>query len=804
MTLTEGSNVDDHSNRADRPTKARPTDSFAEQPTRGSDDTRVEAASGDHEIVNLESRYKIEGTLGQGGMGAVLLATDMRLGRRVAIKRIIGKGATSKASILRFMNEAKAIAALNHPNIVQIYDYGRAADGPFLIMEFVDGGTLSKRCTGQAMPLDEAIDLACQLCDGLAKAHAAGIIHRDIKPANVLLSADGHPKLSDFGLAKAETADHEMTTDGTVLGTPDFMAPEQRINATLVDARSDLWSLAATIYQMVTGKNPKIIRFDLVPTELTSVLAKALEESKEDRYQSAREFRDALRSALLATMPFGEVNPETESEFQDGQCTACGTVNSDVSRKFCKKCGASLRVACRQCDAQIPVWDTICGECGGSQSQLASTTDDEHEDWQSVVVGEGAAASDESDAMEDPLHAIDASGLLTGSHSPHEEFDALMTTIVDRIRQLDVDGLLPAVERALELGGDRPDLVEARNRLVERRDDRLAQARAALDADNPTGAAEVLQGADPADFPMPHELRDLLARVNEGVAFEQRLADAVRDAKSRKVVSPAEAVAILGLCRAYLKVVPKSDRIAKLKAQCEGLSSVTNSIGMKLRIMSPGTFMMGQSYGEEDETPHQVTLTKPFSIGVFLVTNAQWKHVMGTLPSHGQEDKGPVEQVSWDDAVDFCAKLSALPAERKAGRVYRLPTEAEWEYACRAGAKTNYSFGDDESWLGDHGWFDGNSENQTHAVGQKQPNPWGLYDMHGNVWEWCSDWCGDYSKGSVTDPCGAASGSRRVTRGGSCSSPAARCRSAFRYGLDPSCRIRSVGFRLALNSSVQG
>jgi formylglycine-generating enzyme required for sulfatase activity len=210
--------------------------------------------------------------------------------------------------------------------------------------------------------------------------------------------------------------------------------------------------------------------------------------------------------------------------------------------------------------------------------------------------------------------------------------------------------------------------------------------------------------------------------------------------------------------------------------------------------------MMGQSYGEEDETPHQVTLTKPFSIGVFLVTNAQWKHVMGTVPSHGQEDKGPVEQVSWDNAVEFCAKLSALPAERKAGRVYRLPTEAEWEYACRAGATTNYSFGDDESWLGYHGWFDGNSENQTHAVGQKQPNPWGLYDMHGNVWEWCADWYGSYPGGSVTDPRGPNSGSDRVNRGGSWSSNALNCRSAFRFRDSPGSRYIILGFRLALSS----
>jgi formylglycine-generating enzyme required for sulfatase activity len=156
----------------------------------------------------------------------------------------------------------------------------------------------------------------------------------------------------------------------------------------------------------------------------------------------------------------------------------------------------------------------------------------------------------------------------------------------------------------------------------------------------------------------------------------------------------------------------------------------------------------------------------------------------------------------WDEAIKFCRKLSALPEERKAGRVYRLPTEAEWEYACRAGATTRYSFGDDEKLFGEYGWFDGNSNQQTHPVGQKKPNAWGLYDMHGNVWEWCSDWSGDYPDGEVTNPQGPSSGSHRVYRGGSWSFAARDCRPADRppWGF-PSDRGYDLGFRLALSPS---
>ena len=319
----------------------------------------------DIEVVDFESRYKPEGTLGRGGMGEVLLALDTRLGRKVAIKRILGEAARSKTAVSRFLTEAKSIAAINHPNIVQVYDYGRAKDGPFLIMEYVDGSSLLDRCHAGALPLKEAVDLACQLCDGLAKAHDLGIVHRDIKPANVLLTKDGLPKLTDFGLAKAEAADHQMTMTGAVLGTPDFMPPEQRRDAALVDARSDLWSLAATLYQMVTGRSPKIIRFDLLPAALTQVLGKALEEAKDDRYQTARELRDALKVSLVAAVP-------AAAELGEGQCPACG-VKNDSSRRFCRGCGESLETPCLSCTKPMPMWEDICGQCGTKQAPLLET-----------------------------------------------------------------------------------------------------------------------------------------------------------------------------------------------------------------------------------------------------------------------------------------------------------------------------------------------------------------------------------------------------------------------------------------------
>ena len=226
---------------------------------------------------------------------------------------------------------------------------------------------------------------------------------------------------------------------------------------------------------------------------------------------------------------------------------------------------------------------------------------------------------------------------------------------------------------------------------------------------------------------------------------------------------------------------------------------ITNLIGIKLVEIKPGSFLMGSPASEEgrwdDEIPHKVTLTRGFWMGATPVTQTQWKLVMGHIPSYFHGDDLPVEEVSWDDAVAFCNRLSQMDKRR-----YRLPTEAEWEYACRAGTTTAYYTGDTETALGEAGWYHGNSGNTSHPVGQKQPNAWGLYDMLGNVFQWCGDWYGDYPDSDATDPTGADSGENRVIRGGSWSDDPATCRCADRSDYSPDRRYYSFGFRVVLDS----
>ncbi len=232
---------------------------------------------------------------------------------------------------------------------------------------------------------------------------------------------------------------------------------------------------------------------------------------------------------------------------------------------------------------------------------------------------------------------------------------------------------------------------------------------------------------------------------------------------------------------------------------------ITNTIGMKLALIPAGEFLMGSPDSDkdarDDEKPqHRVQITRPFYLGATEVTQGQYRAVMGQSPSHfkGSDDL-PVENISWTDATAFCDKLSEREKGQLGGAVYRLPTEAEWEYACRAGSTTRYSFGDDAARLAEFAWHNGNSGGKTHPVRGKGPNAWNLYDMHGNVWEWCQDWReeGYYGRSLGADPPAPAQAAYRVPRGGSWFDGPQRVRSAIRGRSAPDSRNFDLGFRAA-------
>ena len=252
-------------------------------------------------------------------------------------------------------------------------------------------------------------------------------------------------------------------------------------------------------------------------------------------------------------------------------------------------------------------------------------------------------------------------------------------------------------------------------------------------------------------------------------------------------------------------IVSISLSLGTVRAQETGILTINlpGNVEMKFRKIPAGKFTMGSPENEKGrydrEGPlHMVTITSPFYLGMYEVTQAQWKAVMGNNPSEYRDcgEGCPVEKVSWKDVQEFINKLNQIEGLNK----YRLPTEAEWEYACRAGTTTRFNFGDDAAVLDQYAWYGGNSGKQPHPVGQKKPNAWGLYDMYGNIMELVQDrWGENYPPASVTDPTGTSSGASRVVRGGSWSDFPYSVRSAYRSRHSPDCWHDDLGFRLARN-----
>ncbi len=316
---------------------------------------------------------------------------------------------------------------------------------------------------------------------------------------------------------------------------------------------------------------------------------------------------------------------------------------------------------------------------------------------------------------------------------------------------------------------------------------------------------EMLTGHIPMGvFPMPGEIRADLPEELDSVlrrALALRPEDRFQTAKEMKE-------AFARALQDHSGPAPKARKLDNDPGRSQGAlqaeaSTCVNSLGMEFIYVAPGKFVMGspknESGRDRDETPHQVTLTCGFYLQTTPVTQGQWKSVMGSNPSYFKNGGAarPVEQVCWQEVQGFLERLNRQEGTNR----YRLPTEAEWEYACRAGAETAYFFGENEQDLDRFAWFDSNADQSTHPVGGKAPNPWGVYDMLGNVWEWCADWKGPYPDGYATDPRGPESGTERILRGGSWFNDSRYLRCANRYGDRPGDSSFLVGFRVAMSGS---
>jgi len=311
-------------------------------------------------------------------------------------------------------------------------------------------------------------------------------------------------------------------------------------------------------------------------------------------------------------------------------------------------------------------------------------------------------------------------------------------------------------------------------------------------------------GLGNAVVPYLERIAALKLEIREGTALEAwKKAEGLFASKNWKAAKQDYEI----FQRDYIGSAALANNVETLKKRLEAIDDALGApkvisvdfgsgVKMELMLIPAGEFMMGSNDGEDNEKPvHKVKISRPFYMGKYVVTQAQFERVMGKNPSQFKGENLPAEMVNYIDAKEFSKKVSSLT-----GKSIRLPTEAEWEYACRAGTKTKFNTGDNDAALEQAGWFKDNSENKTHPVGQKKPNAWGLYDMHGNVWQWCEDWFGEdsYTKSPAEDPQGLPKGANRILRGGGYCWLNWFCNSAYRRRFAPVDREGGVGFRVVV------
>ena len=781
--------------------------------------------------------YVVVDELGRGGMGVVLKATHRRMAREVAVKVLPSSMVKDAAAIARFQREVVAAAQLTHENIVGAYDADDINGQHILVMEFVDGRDLSSIVKKSGpVSIDQAVDCVTQAARGLDYAHGRGVIHRDIKPANLLLDSKGAVKILDMGLARfSESASvgtqAELTGTGAVMGTVDYMSPEQALSTKSADARSDIYSLGVTLYFLLTGKavyegdsmmarlmahanNPipslRETRPD-VPLSIQTVFEKMVAKSPDERHQTMAEVIQALETcgmdesptALVASAPVsGDVESGDLSTFlsnleaEDTLNSAGRAATARRSRRKSEKPSVD--------DATMTssgTSGTVRAVAGGRARKRTTQIAGGTRNSRSIMIGAAAAL----------VLVILSVVLIFRSSNGTLRIEIKDPEIEVSVKGADVE-ISGAGDEQISLSPGQHKLRVKRGDLEFETDSLVVRKGETTVVSISFGEGELVAASDGKivgrDDPHTKRSPDSPPAPKQpgSVAGSPREKD---PPLSEDPNAPRIAIAPFDASEASIRQEEWAEYLGEA-------IQTTNSIGMKLTLIPPGLFRMGSRSDdpnhEPDEDQVEVTLTQPYRLGTFEVTRGQWMTVMASLPwgdrgNPEQDDNLPATFVNWWDANAFCEALTKL--EREKGLLgpderYRLPSEAEWAQACRSGTETLFSFGDDESQLGEYAWFDRNAAADNakfaHVVGLKKPNAWRLHDMHGNVWEWCQDWHGSMPGG--IDPTGAPGGKWRIYRGGSWISPGVRdCRSANRHRYGESQRLDSLGFRVVLELS---
>jgi len=547
----------------------------------------------------LGDRYQLLQELGEGGFAKVWLAKDLKLGRQVAVKRLKAEAKKDLEGSLarkRFLQESQAIARLNHRNIVQVFDADSDAEGPYLVMEYVDGPTLREHLR-QAGRLEqaEALRLFQGIAQGVAFSHRHNIIHRDLKPANILLAKEGGqllPKIVDFGLARAG-ADSNVSLTGYGMGTMGYMPPEQRRDAKSVNHTADIYALGKILYELVSGAGPDNVLPNKIPPPpaLARVIFKCIEDNPAERYFSVDELLDELSNlswqpAELVVDPNLDVNT----------CPSCKAPNrSEV--KFCERCGAGLMRFCPECGGENRVILPFCGDCGTDVNAFLIVQDiaqkmrayADEKKWSRVEKEYGLLP-------ESPrLHGKKGGQLLAEVKSLKEtaaarlqRLDELLKVVRASVQKRHYETATKALAECLEIDPDNAAALQARRELDQQEAQAaavVAELGAALDGKH---WRQALQLADEAakDFPQFGYIAEMRQQAMAKAAEEKQrvtkftggLVEAAKFMQERRLVSCRRKVDELLQLQGKFEGVDDPDSARKMPAARERLAALVDEL----------------------------------------------------------------------------------------------------------------------------------------------------------------------------------------------------------------------------------
>ena len=757
-------------------------------------------------LESLPEIYTLKEPLRTFDGGGTWDVFDRSKKRKLILKRYRTELFGNKQRVERFQADASAWETLRNGGIslLPIIAIGRNADDLWILRECC--GTLRTLwdTATPSKPIKEGFALKrfASLCSLLASLHQVGFVHGNLKPKNVfwggneIVLAD-----ADFGRLR----DPFLFGEGfnaAAFGDMDYLAPEQQIAEYLEPCgpATDVWALATCLAYAVTGRSPNEFDENRVSEPLRDVLRRGRAEHPADRFGSMDEFRTALErivdlvrpSAVSVQTPVVDTPPPTSVPLGI-KCPQCGQIIS-VTERTCSQCSRSYMEPCLACQSTNPFWLRLCRGCNADllalkQQMLANLNAQK----QQVLKLRELYGHDRTLPILKQMSMVNHPLFVS-----YRDWAKNMTLVVQKERR-DIKAYTDNVR---------------------------GQAKAAFEAQKYDKVQQILE-----QVPRPlldEELRTIYVEAGECLVEVDSLIREIRNAISTKQYNQ-----LLSCVQRYLELKANDPEAKSLQERIEKLTTFTTPNGMKLRRIPVGRFYMGSHDSDEflrnNERPqHRVPIEKSIFMGVYPVTQEEFQKIMEFNPSTSTDKpRSPVDSVSWFSAVAFCNKMSEeeelpcfydLQNVRKrtngiigkaeitilGGDGYRLPTEAEWEYCCRAGSITPWCFGDQVLDAGNYAWFFDNADGETHPVGEKKPNAWGLFDMHGNLMEWCNDWYGEFYYQQCAEeeqaPFGPEDGIARVLRGGAWQFGAEATRSAYRNSSNPETTSSIIGFRVCRNT----